>query len=158
MTEPERVFRLDAGAERSVAVLRIIAAVVVLAATIWMVILGPSPICWLGIVGSWGIVVGWFFASRASRRRAAAGQSHYLALRPGGLALAEGGPEIFVPWEQVLAVDADEDKLVVKITRTSGPVLALEPRYAGVGLHELRAAIAAAWRKRREPDGDEERG
>src|SRR5688500_14573786 len=127
----EQVFRLDVRAERSVGTLRWIAAVVVLGATVWMVLLGPSPLCWLGIAGSWLVVIAWAFAGRAARRRAAAADRHYLALREGGLALAEGGPEIFVPWERVTGVDVDEEKLVVRVARDALPVLAIEPRYAG---------------------------
>jgi|SRR5687768_8394968 len=141
----EQVFRLDAGTERSVAVLRWVAAAAVLGATTWMAFLGPSPLCWLGILGSWLVVVGWFFAGRAARRRARNPDRHYLALRAGGLALADGGPEISVPWDQVIAVEIDEEKLLVRVTRVSDPVLLIEPRY-GTPLDALREAIVRAWR------------
>lgn len=140
----EQVFRHDTRAERSVGTLRLIAAVAVAGATIWAAFLQPGGLCWLGIVASWLAVIGWIVAWRASRRRAASTGAHYLALREAGLALAEGGPEIVIPWSEVTSVDVDEEKLVVRIARRDAAPLPIEPRYQGASVYTLRDAIDAA--------------
>ena len=52
-----------------------------------------------------------------------------------------------VGWDEVASIEADEDRLVVVVTPREGEEIAVPPRYGGLGVHDLAAAIEEARRR-----------
>ncbi len=142
---PYRTLPLDRDAERSVALLRLVAAVVVAGAAIWLALLRPAGAVWICILGSLVASLAWLGMAAAARRRLRRAQDHRLVLDPEGLALVDGDRERRAPWEAVEAVEVDEDRLVVVVrVRGEDAPIVVEPRYGGLGVLDLDAAIRAA--------------
>jgi len=81
----------------------------------------------------------------AARRRLRDASRWRLVLGPEGLSLIEGARERRVAWEDVAAIETDDDRLVVEIRlRNEAEPLVVEPRYGGLGVVDLEAAILAA--------------
>jgi hypothetical protein len=131
------VLTLDVRAERSVAWLRTLGAVAALAAAVWMASLGPGAVgavlvCIAALAG-----MGWLLAAAAGRRRARNPGAWSLTLDDEALRLREGAVTTEVPWTEVDLVEVDEDRLVVRVCRTTGETVWLEPRYPGLSVHGL---------------------
>lgn len=149
-----RRFELDATAERGIAWLRLAGAALVLACAIWMMVSDPTPLAWVFIVLMVLLSLGWTAAGLRGRRRAGRGSDWFLDVSDEGLTLAEPGKRLDVSWSDVTAVEIDEDRLLVLVRTRTGAELPVQPRYRGVGLHELGAALEDAHRRATARDGD----
>jgi hypothetical protein len=142
--EPFGVLGLDAAAERSTGRLRLVAAAATLAGAIGIALASPPAAGWacaaLGLLASLMWVGMWARARRVVRDE----ERHYLALEPGGLRLSEGASETRVPWDEIDEIEVDEDRLVLQVKRTTGAPVRVEPRYGGLGVHDLEAAVRRA--------------
>jgi hypothetical protein len=136
-----RRFEMDARAERAVGRVRLVAAVITLAAVGWLVASEPGTFGWVGVVLGASVGVGWIAAFLRSRKRAREASGYFLDLSEAGLTLAEGDRRHHIGWAEMTEVEVDEERLVVSVARRGGPTLTIQPRYPGVTLEELAAAI-----------------
>ena len=139
-------FDLDVQAEREGVALRAGGACVVLLASAWLLAL-PYPL--LRVLSFAGFAFGafWLRAAVQARARLKRDADHFLELGPDALRLSEGDRVQVLPWQEIVSVSVDEDRLRVSIARRSGPCLEIEPRYVRAGsegLHDLAEAIHAA--------------
>lgn len=144
MVETGRAIRyeLDARAERAVTRLRLTAALLVTFAGAWLMAL-PYPVPRVFALVGFAFAALW--VARALRQRGGLDPSeHYLELAPDALRLREGESVQEVLWPEVSAVYVDEDRLIVRVARSSGPAVEIEPRYRGAGLHDLFEAVKNA--------------
>lgn len=150
---PETTLELDARGEGAMARLRLVAAVVVLLASIWLAALGPGLVGWvlvaLGLLASLGWMVAW---ARARRRRRAP-ERWYLRVDREGLRLAQGGEPRVIPWSSVEAVEVDEDRLTVRLRLADAPPAEIPPIWRGVGLHDLAELLEGGLRSARPAPG-----
>jgi hypothetical protein len=153
VTRAPRTLELDAAAERSVAWLRLVAALASLVAAGWLVMIVPPGrglLCaGLGAAGAL-LWLGLFVRGRCVVRRAG---EHRVVLGAGELTLHEGPRVVRIPWEEIASVRADEEHLVVEVMPHTGAPLGIEPRYGGLGMYELAAAIEEARIEGCVPDG-----
>jgi len=139
-------FELDRRAEGSTAALRLTGAVVVGAGATAIAAGGPGVLGWI-VAGVGGLAaVGWVFAWRRGRARARRPEAWFLSLGRRELVLAEGPKRLQIPWDEVKAVEVDEDRLVVRLRCRAGAPVDIQPRYRGVGLHGLADALREARR------------
>ncbi len=141
----ERVrFALDVRAEREAAGLRIAAALLVLPASVWLLAL-PYPFLRLFALSGFAFAGLWIVRALRARRLTRAQAEHYLELDRDALRLREGERLQVLPWKEVESVRVDEDRLTVSLARRDGgPPLELEPRYQGLGVHDLGQAVYQA--------------
>lgn len=133
----------NAGFEREPALLRGLAALGTAAAAIPLAVL-PFP--WAArVAGALGLVVSllWGRALLRGRRRERASRGQALAIDVDAVTLHGPGGAERVPWDAVLAIDADEEKLLIRVVTRDGADLLLEPAYGDLGLHELAALLEA---------------
>lgn len=152
-----RRFVYDARAELSVAWLRLVGAGVVLLATPFLLTptLGKLG-CAFALLAA-AIAAFWIVSFMRARRRASSPLRFRLELEDRGLVLEEGGSLTEVPWAEVSSVGVDEERLRVDVGRGRAEPLHIEPRYEGVTIYELAAAIESAWRNATPPVEVEER-
>jgi hypothetical protein len=143
-----RRFELDVRGERETAALRLGAALLVVLASLWLLAL-PYPRLRLFSVAGFAFAALWLVRAARSRARTRLHAEHYLELGPDALRLCESDLVQVVPWPDVLSVEVDEDRLTVRVTRSGGPPLELEPRYRGLGVHALGRAVHEAMQKAR---------
>ena len=124
--------------------LRLVAAVVVAAAGAALVFGGMGAIGWLLVAVGWLAALGWVAMARRSSRRIREAGDYWLELGDMGLVLALGAEPEVVRWDEVVAVDACEDTLTVRVQRLQRPPLAVPLLWRGVGLHDLADAIERA--------------
>ena len=137
-------FPLDARSERQTASLRVVAALLALLAGGWLLAL-PYPLLYLFALASLAFAVIFLGSAARMRTRSLRAQDHYLDLGPDALRVREGDRVQIVPWGEVRSVRVDEDRLVVWVDRGTGPSPELEPRYRGLSLHGLGAAVHRAF-------------
>jgi len=141
---PFRTLPLDRQSERAVAALRLTAAIVVGAAAVWLALLDPGVKMWVCIGGAMVASLAWVAMALGARKRRTDAERHRLVLEPGGLHLVEGTEERRVSWADVERIETDEERLVVRVSVRDGQALTIEPRYGGLGTHELEAAVRRA--------------
>lgn len=142
---PYRTLPLDRTTERSVAALRLVAAVVVAGAAIWLALLRPSGAAWICIGGAFVASLAWLGMAAAARRRVQRAEDHRLVIGEDGLTLVEGARVRRSAWEEIEAIEVDEDRLVVVVRlRGEEEPIVVEPRYGGLGVFDLDRAIRAA--------------
>ncbi|MBX3247346.1 MAG: hypothetical protein KF901_09200 [Myxococcales bacterium] len=145
----ERI-ELDVRAERGVARLRLVAAVVVALMATILAAQGAGTIGWTLLGLSWLVALGWAFAARAARRRLERHEAWYVELSPEGLTVALGpGKVTTLAWAQLEAVDVDEDRLEVTVAHEGG-LLRVPSLWRGHGLYELADRVRDAWEVSRE--------
>jgi hypothetical protein len=132
---------MDAAAERSTGRLRLVAAIVTLAAVFWLATSDPGMVGWAVAVLGTLVSAGWLESYRRCRRRAAEASKHFLEISEDGLTLAEGDRKHHIAWTEMKAVEVDEERLAISVSRTGAAPLTIQPRYRGVSLEELAAAI-----------------
>jgi hypothetical protein len=141
----ERRFELDRSGERAVSLLRLVAAGSTGAGAVWLAASGPGVVGWVVALAGGLAAVGFTAAYRKGRRRAASPERHFLLLDERGLTLAEGHDEHQIEWRDVTAVEVDEERLIVVVSRASEAPLRIEPRYEGVSVYDLETAIRERW-------------
>lgn len=141
MRSPFVTFEEDLGAGRAVAALRLGGAVVLIGGAIGLVASTPTPrAAAMAIIA--GLVALWWIVSfvRASRRR----DAHVLRLTRDGIELETKATIARVSWANVVAVDLDEDRLVVRVARQADEPLIVEPIGRSQSIYALADAIRAA--------------
>jgi len=125
------------------------------------VLLMAAAAVWLGAEGTLLVLLaiaslvalGWIVVGRRGRARARDAARWWLELGEAELAMAKGEEPRRVPWARVEGVEADEDRLVVRVRVEGEDEVEIPPVWrddeGGVGLHELEEAIASAWRRGR---------
>jgi len=91
----------------------------------------------------------WLAQARRVRKRAALPAPAALVVYAEGMLLAESERETFVPFREVARIEVDEERLDIVLTRHDGSLLRVEPRYAGVDIHELVRTLDEARRSAR---------
>ncbi|HEY8427492.1 MAG TPA: hypothetical protein VIL20_03925, partial [Sandaracinaceae bacterium] len=87
----------------------------------------------------------WIGMGLTARRRLRDAGRWKLVLAAEGLSLIEGPRRRRVAWEDVEAIETNDDRLVVEIrVRGEAEPIVVEPRYGGLGVVDLEAAIRAA--------------
>jgi hypothetical protein len=105
----------------------------------------PVPVFLVGVLGLL-VSVAWLRNARRTAHRAPQANLHFLEVYEDGLLLSEGERRVAVLWTQVEDVEVDEERLDVVVTRRDAPPLRIEPRYAGVEIHQLVRTLRNAWR------------
>jgi len=135
---------LDRRGERAVYGLRLGAAALTFLGSLWLALLGPSTLGWvvvgLGILAT----VGWVVSFERARRRDHDRHRYYLDLAGDRLTLAEGAELHTIPWNRIVEVNVDEDRLAVVVTQDGGAPLRIEPRYGALGIYELAERLRLA--------------
>lgn len=142
--EPFRTLPLDRGSEGAVAALRLTAAIAVLAGAVWLVLVAKDPAAWVCSGAALLASVAWLVMGLRARGRIRAAERHRLSLEPKALHLVEGSHERRVPWADVERIEVDEERLVVRVSIAEGEPLIIEPRFGGLGVHDLEAAVRRA--------------
>jgi hypothetical protein len=140
-------FEVDPRDERMFARVRAGAAFLAAAGS-GLLLLGdlPVPVFMVGLLGLFVSLV-WLRQARRAAHRVTHAGNHFLAVHRDGLLLAEGERRVAVLWTQVQAVEVDEERLDVVVTRHDAPPLHIEPRY-GVEIHQLVRTLRNAWQGR----------
>ena len=140
MSEPVETFERDVAADRAVARLRLVGAVVV---GISSVLLGASEggaFRWIWVVLGGLASLGWFVAYFRGKKPLT---NDRLELGLGTLRMRYRAKDTEIPWPDVRAVVADEDRLHVQLVLLEGELL-IPLVWRGVGLHELAERVDAA--------------
>lgn len=124
--------------------LRAVAAIVMAAAALWLYLLRPPPAVLLCATASVFASLAWLVMVLRARKRLAQPERHRLILDPDALRLIEGESERRIAWSEVVSIATDEERLVVRIETRGTEPLAIEPRYGGLGVYELEAALRRA--------------
>ena len=137
------VLAMDVRAERDVARLRLAGAITCGLGAASIAVLQPTRIGFAAVVLAALASLGWTVSFVRARRRRAVPTAYTLTLRDAGLELREGPRTAYIAWEEVRAVEVDEDRLVVLVSRRDGaPPLVLEPRYEGTSVYTLCELVA----------------
>lgn len=131
-------FEADPDEERVHARVRMVCAGIASVASL-AVMLGRVPVT-VFLVALLGLAISlaWFREARKAARRATTPQAVFLEVYRGGLVWAEApNPPIWVSWNEVSALDVDEERLTVCVSRAAAPPLHIIPRYPGVEIHAL---------------------
>jgi hypothetical protein len=140
---PFRTFEIDRENERAVALLRLAGAAVVLAGSAWLVAVHPTPRA--AIAAALGALISLAWIASFARSRARRARKVVLRLDRRGLELEDGEARAEVPWSDVRAIEVDEDRLVVAITRASEPSpMIIEPIWRDTSVYALADALRAA--------------
>gem|GEM_PF-2733188 len=143
VTTADLVLAMDVRAERDVARLRLAGAVTCGLCAASIAVLQPTRIGFAAAVMAALASLGWTVSFMRARRRRSVPTAYTLTLRDAGLELCEGTRTANVAWEDVHAVEVDEDRLVVLVHRRDGaPPLVLEPRYEGTSVYTLCELVA----------------
>jgi hypothetical protein len=136
-----------ADAERSLARVRTATALIVAVAST-LVLLGDVPVP-VFLAAALGLLMSliWLAQARRASRRAENASSFHLSVFSKGFLLAEGAHQTWVSWQDVAAVEVDEEHLEVVVSRRQAPPLRLEPRYPGVEIHALMHTLRSALEK-----------
>ena len=142
--EPYRKLPLDRRVS-DIGLLRFAAAVISVIGCVWLALSGPPAWAWVLVVG--GLFFAWFWLRRwaqAAKQTLEPDQS-YLDLTEDGFSVATAGEVQDVAWERVRVVEADEERVAIRIelAETDAP-LYVEATYGGLGLYELEAAMQTA--------------
>lgn len=136
-----------------VGLLRFAAAVISLIACVWLALTGPPIWAWVVVVS--GLFFAWFWVRRwaQSARETLEPDKSYLDLTEDGFSVATAGDVKAVAWDDVRVVEADEERVAVRIelAEVDDP-LYVEATYGGLGLYELEAAMQSARRASPSPD------
>jgi hypothetical protein len=134
---------LDVRAERSVARLRLVGAVVALSMGTVLAIGGAGSVGWTLIGLSWLIGLAWVGAYFAAKRKARRADAWFVEARSNELVVALGREPTRLRWSDVRGVDVDEDRLDVVVRHTNGE-LRIPSVWQGVGPHALAERLADA--------------
>ncbi|MFM2421305.1 MAG: hypothetical protein RL385_6028 [Pseudomonadota bacterium] len=86
----------------------------------------------------------WLRQAKTARLRAASPEAHCIELFEGGLIVREGPCATPLNYHEISSFSVDEERLDIIVKRTQGPDFRIEPRYAGVAIHELMDRLSSA--------------
>lgn len=139
---------LDRRALREHLWLRAVASVIAILASAWLLAAQDHWSVALGgtLAGAFAVV--WLARGLRDHARALQGEHHVL-VDNDGITHQQGARTTRVGWDNVVAVAVDEDRLVVKVECRDCPSLIIEPSFGGLGVYDLQAVIAGAWKAAR---------
>jgi hypothetical protein len=137
-------YTVDRTDMRIFALVRATVAVLALAAS-GLLLISRVPVVIFG-VALVGLLVPlvWLRQAKTARLRAASPEAHCLELYAGGLVLREGPRATALDYREISGFAVDEERLDIVVKRTHGPDFHIEPRYAGVAIHELMDRLSSA--------------
>ncbi|MFK7988256.1 MAG: PH domain-containing protein [Sandaracinaceae bacterium] len=147
MTAPFRTLELDTGAERQIGRFRLLAAAGCVVGAVWLVAIAPPSKGYYCAGAGFAAALMWVGLWARGRRLVRRAGDHGLMLAEEGLTLSTPDKTTTVAWDAIEHIEVDEDRLVVELTTREGAPLSLMPRYGGLGMYELEAAIADAHRQ-----------
>jgi len=142
-TQPLRLM-LDTQSERMLARIRIAAALIALAAGVWLAWVEGRLWLRLTALTSVAFALRWLTSQSAARATLADPQAYYLEIAPEQVVIAAGTERRTVARSSVQAVELDNDRLVVVLRLQGGEELAIEPRYGDLNLRELGQVLHRA--------------
>jgi hypothetical protein len=128
---------LDTANERVLAGIRLGAAVIALAAGVWLAWVEGRWWLRLTAFASVAFALRWFTSLRAARAALADSSGQYLEITSEHVVIAGLGSERKVARADVQAVELDNDRLVVVLRLKDGEAFPIEPRYGGFTVREL---------------------
>ena len=130
--------------DRAVAMLRLASALVVGLCSTLLFLAAPQGglLRILAFVG-WAVAIGWFLAWRRHLKLRPSSTQWALQLNEEGLAIEKKSSTITVPWAQIEAIDVDEERLTVVLSRTGADPVPIEPCWGGLGLYDLHGLLQA---------------
>ena len=144
MPGPFRDLPLDERAIGEIARLRLGAAIVCLLAALWLVLRSPPWWAWIAVAGAFAFGILWIRRWAAARTQIA--RTGALELREDGFRVVVADRAEAVDWDDVVAVEADEERVALRVSLIDGEPLFVEPIYNGLGLYELEEAFLSAHR------------
>jgi hypothetical protein len=136
------VLELRSSGARSDARFRLVAAILVAPASLYVLSASAAPVSRaLGLAGLL-VSIGWA-AAYARAVRGPVAPRRTLLVSSVGIALETGGTRDEVAWSDILDIDLDDDAATLVIRRASGPELRIEPGYGdldAIGLHRILLA------------------
>lgn len=143
MADPFQRLPLDSRASDA-GLLRFWAAIAAIVGAVWLAVSGPPLWAWIAVGGAALVAVFWLRRWARSRGAARAPEG-YLELREDGFTVAQPEGTERVEWTDVRAVEADEERVAVRVDLAHAKrSLFVEPTFGGLGLYELEAAMRAA--------------
>jgi hypothetical protein len=142
---PGGVTRLEAdmATERQVALLKGATGLGLLVCSAWLFAL-PETLPRVFAVIAVVFATLWIVrAAKLLRRESIPADKDYLELSHTSLKLREHGRELVLPWEEIVRVAIDQDRLTLALLRRTGEIVNIEPRYKGVTLEDLCVAVRA---------------
>ena len=145
--EPRR-FEYDIEGYRAAARLRLVGALVVIPAGVWLVLSEPRELGWFFALLSFAIGLGWILGFARSLGRKA--DEWFVAIEEDALHLGYGKESERTPWSKIKSVEIDEGHLVVKVTLVPEDdqyeeLFAIPSEWKNTSLQELGEAIEEAW-------------
>ncbi|MFK7998096.1 MAG: hypothetical protein AB8H86_00820 [Polyangiales bacterium] len=133
-------FERDIDADRSIARLRLVGAVVVGISSVLLALSDGGAFRWIFVVLGGLASLAWVAAFWRGRKPPS---GDTLELGPEGIRMRYKEQETFAPWSEVVRATADEDRLHVHVDLNEGE-LVIPLVWRGVGLHELAERVEAA--------------
>jgi hypothetical protein len=134
--QPVRLM-LDTPGERTLARIRVAAAVLALIGGVWLAWVEVGTWLRLTALASVAFALRWLSLQSGARATLADPQAHYLEISTDQLVIAAGAEKRTIMRDNVQAVELDDDRLVVVLRLRGGEELAIEPRYGDLTLREL---------------------
>jgi hypothetical protein len=134
--QPTRLM-LDTQGERTLARIRVAAAVLALISGVWLAWVEGGTWLRLTALASVAFALRWLSLQSTARATLADPQAHYLEIGADQLVIAAGAERRVIERDSVQAVELDDDRLVVVLRLSGGEELAIEPRYGDLSLREL---------------------
>jgi hypothetical protein len=134
--QPTRLM-LDTQGERTLARIRVAAAVLALISGVWLAWVEGGTWLRLTALASVAFALRWLSLQSTARATLADPQAHYLEIGADQLVIAAGAERRVIARNSVQAVELDDDRLVVVLRLSGGEELAIEPRYGDLSLREL---------------------
>jgi hypothetical protein len=103
----------------------------------------PLPVFLAAMLGLVMSLV-WFRQARKALRLSHDTSAHHLSLHREGFVVAQGAQRRSVRFDTVRAIAVDEERLDIVVKLEGDEVLRLEPRYAGVAIHDLVRSLQEA--------------
>lgn len=113
----------------------------------------PLPVFLAALLGLVMSLV-WFRQARRARRLSHDTSAHHLSLHRDGFVVAEGEQHRSVRFDTVRDIAVDEERLDIVVKLQGDEVLRLEPRYAGVAIHDLVRSLQEACQAGTQPVGN----
>jgi len=133
-------------AERPVGRLRLLAAVVCVIASAWVVAASrAAPLSFVVVFAVFAAAYFWWKRFAAVERGVTSGKTRRLTLAADGLSFDEGEEHTVVRWSEVERIELDHDRIQVVVVHRAG-ALALEPPLGGLGIEGLGERVQRAFR------------
>jgi hypothetical protein len=113
----------------------------------------PLPVFLAALLGLVMSLV-WLRQARKALRLSHDTSAHHLSLHRDGFVVAQGAQRRSVRFATVRDIAVDEERLDIVVKLEADEVLRLEPRYAGVAIHDLVRSLHEACQAGAQPVGN----